>query len=65
MRNMRNLIAGLWLAATLASGTAFAQQNAPFNEAGVTMGHWHLVSQDVAANIAQVGSTRSRRCGSI
>jgi catechol 2,3-dioxygenase-like lactoylglutathione lyase family enzyme len=47
---MRALIAGLWLASTLASGTAFAQQQAPFNEAGVTMGHWHLVSQDVAAN---------------
>jgi hypothetical protein len=46
---MRSLIAGLWLASTLASGTAFAQQ-APFNEAGVIMGHWHLVSQDVAAN---------------
>jgi catechol 2,3-dioxygenase-like lactoylglutathione lyase family enzyme len=46
---MRTLIAGLWLASTLATGTAFAQQ-APFNEAGVTMGHWHLVSQDVAAN---------------
>jgi catechol 2,3-dioxygenase-like lactoylglutathione lyase family enzyme len=46
---MRNLIAGLWLASTLAAGTAVAQQ-APFNEAGVAMGHWHLVSQDVAAN---------------
>jgi len=46
---MRNLIAGLWLASTLAAGTAVAQQ-APFNEAGVTMGHWHLVSQDVGAN---------------
>jgi catechol 2,3-dioxygenase-like lactoylglutathione lyase family enzyme len=46
---MRNLIAGLWLASTLAPGTAVAQQ-APFNEAGVAMGHWHLVSQDVAAN---------------
>jgi catechol 2,3-dioxygenase-like lactoylglutathione lyase family enzyme len=46
---MRTLITGLWLASTLAIGTAFAQQ-APFNEAGVTMGHWHLVSQDVAAN---------------
>jgi catechol 2,3-dioxygenase-like lactoylglutathione lyase family enzyme len=46
---MRILIAGVWLASTLAAGTAFAQQ-APFNEAGVTMGHWHLVSQDVEAN---------------
>jgi catechol 2,3-dioxygenase-like lactoylglutathione lyase family enzyme len=46
---MRNLLAGLWLASTLASGTAVAQQ-APFNETGVTMGHWHLVSHDVNAN---------------
>jgi catechol 2,3-dioxygenase-like lactoylglutathione lyase family enzyme len=46
---MRTLVAGLWLALMLAIGTAFAQQ-APFNETGVTMGHWHLVSQDVGAN---------------
>src|SRR5499427_1684316 len=46
---MRALIAGLWLASTLGAGTASAQQ-APFNEAGVTMGHWHLVSHDVEAN---------------
>jgi hypothetical protein len=46
---MRNLLAGLWLASTLSSGTALAQQ-APFNETGVTMGHWHLVSHDVNSN---------------
>ena len=46
---MRTLIAGLWLASTLAVGTAAAQQ-APFNEAGVTMGHWHFASRDVQAN---------------
>jgi catechol 2,3-dioxygenase-like lactoylglutathione lyase family enzyme/predicted enzyme related to lactoylglutathione lyase len=46
---MRSLIAGLWLASTLAAGTAFAQP-APFNEVGVTMGHWHLASRDVQAN---------------
>src|SRR5262249_12984759 len=46
---MRNLLAGLCLASTLASRTAIAQQ-APFNETGVTMGHWHLVSHDVNAN---------------
>jgi catechol 2,3-dioxygenase-like lactoylglutathione lyase family enzyme len=46
---MRTLIAGLWLASTLAAGTAVAQP-APFNEAGVTMGHWHLASRDVQAN---------------
>jgi catechol 2,3-dioxygenase-like lactoylglutathione lyase family enzyme/predicted enzyme related to lactoylglutathione lyase len=46
---MKTLIAGLWLASTLATGTAFAQP-APFNEVGVTMGHWHLASKDVEAN---------------
>jgi catechol 2,3-dioxygenase-like lactoylglutathione lyase family enzyme len=46
---MRTFIVGLWLASTLHAGVAVAQQ-APFNEAGVTMGHWHLVSHDVAAN---------------
>jgi catechol 2,3-dioxygenase-like lactoylglutathione lyase family enzyme len=46
---MRTLIAGLWLASTLVPGTALAQL-APFNETGVTMGHWHLISKDVAAN---------------
>jgi catechol 2,3-dioxygenase-like lactoylglutathione lyase family enzyme len=46
---MRTLIAGLWLASTLAAGTAVAQP-APFNEVGVTMGHWHLNSRDVQAN---------------
>jgi hypothetical protein len=46
---MRTFIVGLWLASTLAVGVAVAQQ-APFNEAGVAMGHWHLVSHDVAAN---------------
>jgi catechol 2,3-dioxygenase-like lactoylglutathione lyase family enzyme len=47
--SMRSLIAGLWLASTLAGATAVAQP-APFNEVGVTMGHWHLASRDVQAN---------------
>jgi catechol 2,3-dioxygenase-like lactoylglutathione lyase family enzyme len=46
---MRTLIAGLWLASTLGAGTAVAQP-APFNEVGLTMGHWHLASRDVQAN---------------
>jgi catechol 2,3-dioxygenase-like lactoylglutathione lyase family enzyme len=46
---MRTLIAGLFLAFTMAAGPAAAQY-APFNETGVTMGHWHLSSQDVEAN---------------
>ena len=27
-----------------------AAQPAPFNEMGVTMGHWHMISKDVEAN---------------
>ena len=46
---MKALVAGLFLASTLAGATALAQP-APFNEAGVTMGHWHLASKDVQAN---------------
>jgi catechol 2,3-dioxygenase-like lactoylglutathione lyase family enzyme len=34
---------------TLAAGTAAAQP-APVNQAGVTMGHWHIASKDVEAN---------------
>src|SRR5262252_5123727 len=39
----------LLFASTLAAGTAAAQP-APFNEVGVTMGHWHIISKDVEAN---------------
>ena len=46
---MRTLIAGLWLASTLATGTAVAQPF-PFNEVGLTMGHWHIASREVQAN---------------
>ncbi len=46
---MKKLMAGLWLASALAAGPVAAQP-APFNEVGVTMGHWHLVSHDVQAN---------------
>jgi catechol 2,3-dioxygenase-like lactoylglutathione lyase family enzyme len=38
----------LLFASTLAIGSAAAQP-APFNEAGVTMGHWHLASKDPEA----------------
>jgi catechol 2,3-dioxygenase-like lactoylglutathione lyase family enzyme len=47
--SVKTSILSLWLGLTLTAGTAGAQQ-APFNPAGVTMGHWHLVSQDVQAN---------------
>jgi catechol 2,3-dioxygenase-like lactoylglutathione lyase family enzyme len=46
---MRKSIAVLWLAANLAAGAAWAQPYTP-NEAGVTMGHWHLNSRDIEAN---------------
>ena len=42
-------ISALCLVSSLAAGTAGAQPYTP-NEAGVTMGHWHLNSRDVAAN---------------
>src|ERR1700739_4602713 len=43
------LLAALLLASTFAAGSAHAQP-APFNEVGVTMGHWHIASKDVEAN---------------
>src|SRR5438093_9104320 len=46
---MKTLIAALFLTTTLAAGTASAQPFTP-NEAGVTMGHWHLNSKDIEAN---------------
>src|SRR5271155_4484502 len=48
---MRTLISisALCVVSSLTAGTALAQPFAP-NEAGVTMGHWHLNSRDVAAN---------------
>src|ERR1700704_4768844 len=49
MHPMKALIAGLFFASTLAAGSAVAQP-APFNEAGVTWGHWHVISRDVEAN---------------
>src|SRR6201997_4194997 len=44
-----NLFTIFLLGLALSSGTATGQP-APFNETGVTMGHWHLVSKDVEAN---------------
>jgi len=46
---MKKLIAALWLASSLTAGTAWAQPFPP-NDAGVTMGHLHLNSRDIAAN---------------
>jgi catechol 2,3-dioxygenase-like lactoylglutathione lyase family enzyme len=46
---MKRLISALVLLTGFAAGSALAQPYAP-NEAGVTMGHWHLNSRDVQAN---------------
>ena len=46
---MKTLFSALLLASSFTAGTAVAQP-APFNEAGVTMGHWHLASKDPEAN---------------
>ena len=46
---MRTTVFAALLFATLTAGTAAAQP-APFNETGVAMGHWHLISKDVEAN---------------
>jgi catechol 2,3-dioxygenase-like lactoylglutathione lyase family enzyme len=46
---MRKSIFVLWLASNIAAGAAWAQPYTP-NEAGVTMGHWHLNSRDIDAN---------------
>src|SRR5213596_2649563 len=44
-----NVFVALLVALTLTAGTAAAQP-APFNQIGVTMGHWHIASKDVEAN---------------
>jgi catechol 2,3-dioxygenase-like lactoylglutathione lyase family enzyme len=43
------MFCALLFASALTAETAVAQP-APFNEVGVTMGHWHLASKDVEAN---------------
>lgn len=45
----RHAVVALVFASTLTAGDAAAQP-APFNETGVTMGHWHIISRDVEAN---------------
>ena len=46
---MHRLSRAIPLALALTAGTASAQP-APFNQVGVTMGHWHIISKDVDAN---------------
>jgi len=43
------VIAALVFASTLATGFAAAQP-APYNDVGLTMGHWHIASKDMEAN---------------
>ena len=43
------MFAAFVFASALAAGTA-ASQPAAFNDIGVTMGHWHIMSKDVEAN---------------
>ena len=45
----KKIFVTLLFVAALTAGTAAAQP-APFNQAGVTMGHWHINSKDVEAN---------------
>ena len=48
---MKTLIAAVWILSLMCSGTASAQAALfPPNDAGVTMGHWHLNSKDVEAS---------------
>ena len=49
MASIRRTCVALLFASLLTAGTAAAQP-APFNEIGVTMGHWHIVSKDIEAN---------------
>jgi catechol 2,3-dioxygenase-like lactoylglutathione lyase family enzyme len=44
-----HVLVALLFVSTLAAGTAAAQP-APVNQAGVTMGHWHIASKHVEAN---------------
>jgi catechol 2,3-dioxygenase-like lactoylglutathione lyase family enzyme/extradiol dioxygenase family protein len=62
---MKTLISALWLVTSLAAGAAWAQPYTP-NQAGVTMGHWHLNSRDVEANkkiFVGMGGTASEAGG--
>ena len=45
----KHVFVALLVVLMLTTGTAAAQP-APFNEVGLTMGHWHLISKDVEAN---------------
>ena len=44
------IFAALFSLALLCAGAGASAQPMPFNEAGVTMGHWHLNSRDIEVN---------------
>ena len=47
---MRAVIAGLWFLLRRWRPGQPSRSHFPFNDAGVTMGHWHIASRDVQAN---------------
>jgi catechol 2,3-dioxygenase-like lactoylglutathione lyase family enzyme len=47
---MKTTVFSALLFATALAASPAAAQPAPFNDAGVTMGHWHIISKDVEAN---------------
>ncbi len=49
MDSPRRILVAWFFASALIAGTAAAQP-APYNNIGVTMGHWHIASKDVEAN---------------
>src|SRR5262245_51515833 len=49
VKSIRRACVAVLFSSLLTAGTAAAQP-APFNEIGVTVGHWHIISKDVDAN---------------
>jgi catechol 2,3-dioxygenase-like lactoylglutathione lyase family enzyme len=47
---MKTTVFSALLFATALAASPAAAQPAPFNDVGVTMGHWHIISKDVEAN---------------
>jgi len=49
----RHVLVALTVVSTLVASAASAQL-APYNDAGATMGHWHIAAKDVEAYLAAV-----------
>jgi hypothetical protein len=47
---MKTNVLVVWLFSSALTAATASAHPAPFNEIGVTMGHWHIVSKDVEAN---------------